>query len=66
MDDENHFQLEDGIIPVVKEVKRNWLFLPLKGCGCSGWQGRDDVSENAIPLLERLRTRDVSARPQLK
>jgi len=26
---------------------------------------RYDVSENAIPLLERLRTRDVSARPQL-
>jgi len=37
----------------------------LKGCGCSGWQERYDVSENAIPLLERLRTRDVSARPQL-
>jgi len=30
------------------------------------WQERYDVSENAIPLLERLRTRDVSARPQLR
>lgn len=65
-DDENHFQLEDGIISVVKEVTETGFLSPLEGLWLLRLAGeRYDVSENAIPLLERLRTTGVSARPQL-
>jgi hypothetical protein len=65
-DDENHFQLEDGIIPVVKEVTETGFLSPLEGLWLLRLAGeRYDVSKDAIPLLERLRTRGVSARPQL-
>jgi len=48
-----------------QEVSETGFLSPLEGLWLLGWQERYDVSENAIPLLERLRTRDVSARPQL-
>jgi hypothetical protein len=65
-DDENHFQLEDGIITVVKEVTETDFLSPLEGLWLLRLAGeRHDVSKDAIPLLEKLRTRGVSARPQL-
>ncbi len=65
-DDENHFQLEDGIITVVKEVTETDFLSPLEGLWLLRLAGeRYDVSKDAIPLLESLRTRGVSARPQL-
>ncbi|MCL1474888.1 hypothetical protein [Argonema antarcticum] len=65
-DDENHFLLEHSIIPVVKEVTESGFLSPLEGFWLLRLAGeRYDISEDAIPLLERLRTTGVSARPQL-
>lgn len=65
-DDENHLRLEDGIIPVVRETTASSFLSPLEGLWLLRLAGEEyDVSKDAIQLLEQIRVKGISSRPQL-
>lgn len=65
-DDENRYELHEGVPTIVRIAMGQAFLSPLEGLALLRLAGeRFDVSEDAIPILRRLHEAGASARPQL-
>lgn len=65
-DDEGFCEVDDGILPTVKEAARRGFLTPLESLALLRLAGEEhDISADVVPLLEHLHRAGPAARPQL-
>jgi hypothetical protein len=65
-DDENFFDIKEGIVPTVQAAAQARFLSPLESLALLRLTGEGhDISADVLPLLEQLRNEGAPARPQL-